>query len=176
MSTFLQTYSHFPRPALLLALLIGIAETTLFGAAGLANPSAFLTGYGLPLPSPKPAHPGAIAPEIETEEPSSTSTNTSVPPSKPDDERTQQHQRTITALTAALAARNIQNGILILTFGALLRDRRALGVVMSAGVLATVADCLVVRRFGVKEAVWGHLVGVVNSVGLGGALLWAGRV
>jgi hypothetical protein len=48
-------------------------------------------------------------------------------------------------------------------------------VTVLAGLVATVADTVIVRRYGVKEKVWGHVVGVVNSVAVGGSLLYWGR-
>jgi hypothetical protein len=69
----------------------------------------------------------------------------------------------------------VQNGALIFAFGVLLRDRRSLGVVVLAGLIATCADSLIVRAYGVKEKVAGHYVGIFNSLAIGGSLLYWGR-
>lgn len=62
-----------------------------------------------------------------------------------------------------------------MTFGLVLRDRRGLGVVVLAGLVATVADTVIVRGYGVRDKVWGHWVGVFNSAVVGGSLLYWGR-
>ena len=74
-------------------------------------------------------------------------------------------------LIAAIAARNIQNGVCLLMFGLYWRDRRALGTVVASGLIATLADTLLVQWYGDKSAVFGHIFGVCNSVLIGGALL-----
>lgn len=79
------------------------------------------------------------------------------------------------ALVQAIAARNIQNGALILTLALYTRDRTALGIAIGLGVITTLADTLIVSARGVRDMGWGHAVGVVNSVLIGGSLLWWGR-
>jgi hypothetical protein len=164
MSTQRNIFHHLPPPAECLALLIGTLELLPFGIIGLRNPAFFADGYGLPItspPSPSTTSTTSTEPTISK----STSIETSATAS----------DATKKALIAAIAARNIQNGILLLTFGVVLRDRRSLGVVVLAGVVATVADTVIVRQYGVKEKVLGHVVGIVNSVGVGGSLLYWGR-
>lgn len=141
-------FYHLPPPAECLALIIGTLELFPFGILGLRNPAFFAEGYGLPISSP----------------PSTTNSPTT----------TNDHQ-TKKALVAAIAARNIQNGILLLTFGLVLRDRRSLGVVVMAGLVATVADAVIVGAYGVGGKVVGHCVGVVNCGVVGGSLLFWGR-
>ena len=147
-----QTFNNFraglPPPAECLAILIGCAELTIFGLGGLANPWEFAKGYGLPLRVTKTL-PGGVQ---TTEE-----------------EKVEQTQK---ALVAAIAARNIQNGIVLLTFACYWRDRRALGTCIAAGLVTTMADLLLVQWYGVKEAVFGHVIGVANSTLIGGALLY----
>jgi hypothetical protein len=158
-------FTHLPPPAEALALLIGTLELLPFGIVGLLHPASFADGYGLPITNTPPSTSTSSSSNS-----TKTSTSTSTKPaSDPESDSTKK------ALIAALAARNIQNGILLLTFGVILRDRRSLGVTVLAGLVATVADTVIVRRYGVKEKVWGHVVGVVNSVAVGGSLLYWGR-
>jgi hypothetical protein len=160
-------FTSLPPPAECLALLIGTLELLPFGIIGLRNPVFFADGYGLPITS---------TPSPSTTPSSSSSSKSSASKSAPDASTSATaSDATQKALIAAIAARNIQNGILLLTFGLVLRDRRSLGVVVLAGVVATVADTVIVRRYGVKEKVLGHVVGIVNSVGVGGSLLYWGR-
>lgn len=149
-------FQHLPPPAECLALLIGSLELIPFGLAGLRNPALFADGYGLPI---------------------SASTNPSDEKSKaaPSGLSPFAEAQTKEALVAAIAARNVQNGILLLTFGLVLRDRRSLGVAVAAGLVTTVADTVIVRAYGVRDKVWGHWVGVFNSVVVGGSLLYWGR-
>jgi hypothetical protein len=156
-----QTHSlfhHLPPPAECLALVIGTLELLPFGIIGLRNPAFFAEGYGLPI----------------SNTPDSSNTSTSVKPNSsglsPEAE-----QQTKKALVAAIAARNVQNGILLLTFGLVLRDRRSLGVTVLAGLVATLADTIIVRAYGVKDKIAGHYVGVFNSLAIGGSLLYWGR-
>lgn len=153
MENFRHFSSSFPSTAISLAILIGTAELTVFGARGLTNPSGFLQGFGLPVLYK-----------------SSTSTRLIEPDASKDESSAEIHpaQR---ALVEALAARNIQNGVLILTFACFVRDRRALGVAVTAGLVTTIADTLVVWRYGTPKAVYGHLVGIGNCLGIGGSLL-----
>jgi hypothetical protein len=147
-------FYHLPPPAECLAILIGTLELTAFGIFGLRDPINFADGYGLPISNSK----------------SSTSDNVSSTESPSESENTTQK-----ALVAAIAARNIQNGVLLLTFGLFLRDRRSLGVAVAAGLIATVADSVIVRAYGVKDKIAGHFVGVFNSLVIGGSLLYWGR-
>lgn len=78
-------------------------------------------------------------------------------------------------MVAAIAARNVQNGVLLLTFGLVLRDRRSLGVAVLAGLVATVADTVIVQAYGVKDKIVGHYIGIFNSLVVGGSLLYWGR-
>jgi hypothetical protein len=84
-------------------------------------------------------------------------------------------QQTKKALVAAIAARNVQNGILLFTFGLVLKDRRSLGVAVMAGFVATVADTVIVRAYGAQDKIAGHYIGIFNSLAIGGSLLYWGR-
>ncbi|EOA90080.1 hypothetical protein ACJQWK_07664 [Exserohilum turcicum] len=144
-------FQHLPPPAECLAIFIATLEIVPFGIMGLRNPSVFADGYGLPI----------------THTPSA---------STPSPKRTQEaDDRTKKALVAAIAARNIQNGVLLATFGLVLRDRRSLGVAIMAGVIATVADTVIVQVYGAWDKIAGHYVGVFNSLAIGGSLLYWGR-
>ena len=145
-------FARLPPPAECLAILIGCAELSIFGIRGISNPRGWLQGFGLP-PLDQP----------------SVRISTDTDRSKQDDRRNiHSAQR---ALIDALAARNVQNGALILTFALVLKDRRALGVTVLAGLITTMADTVVAWRYGVKGAVLGHLMGIANCIGIGGALL-----
>ncbi|QDS71066.1 hypothetical protein FKW77_008780 [Venturia effusa] len=149
-------FSNLPPPAECLAILVGTAELTIFGLAGFANPAKWAEGFGIPTipPSATQQHPGAIkASSAETTK----------------DKEVQDAQ---TALIAACAVRNIQNGLVMLTFGLVLKDRKALGIVAALNVITTAGDYLAVRWYGVKEAAFGHAIGVVNSLLIGGSLLY----
>ena len=99
-------FQHLPPPAECLALLIGTLEVIPFGLAGLRNPALFADGYGLPIsPSTNP----------NDDKSSSKSTPSGLSPFA--------EVQTKEALVAAIAARNVQNGILLLTFG--LVDRKS---------------------------------------------------
>lgn len=87
----------------------------------------------------------------------------------------EEDQKTKKALVAAIAARNVQNGILLFTFGLVLRDRRSLGVAVAAGLITTLADAVIVNAHGVKDKIGGHFIGVFNSLAIGGSLLYWGR-
>jgi len=151
-------FAHLPPPAEVLAILIGTAELTLFGLAGFANPSQWAKGFGLPTlldsRTSTQEHPGAV--ESTTVE----------------DQAMTEVERTQKALISAIAARNIQNGILLLTLGVWMRDRRLLGVATILGVVTTATDYFVVRWYGMKEAATGHLIGVGNCILVGGSLLF----
>ena len=151
-------FHHLPPPAECLALIIGTLELLPFGIIGLRNPALFADGYGLPI-SDAPASSDAST---------SSKSNTSTPSREAE-------QQTKKALVAAIAARNVQNGILLLTFGLVLRDRRSLGVAVMAGLVATVADTVIVRAYGVKDKIAGHYVGIFNSLVVGGSLLYWGQ-
>ncbi|TKA41814.1 hypothetical protein B0A54_08240 [Friedmanniomyces endolithicus] len=138
-SAFESFRANLPPPAECLAILVGCMELTVFGLGGLANPVEFCKGYGLPL--------------ITSSSSSTTSSDTITKINDSDNDKLQQ------AYVAAIAARNIQNGVLLLTLGCYVRDRRALGVAVAAGLVATVADTLIVQYYGLKEAVWGHVFG-----------------
>lgn len=150
-------FAALPPPAECLGLLIGCAELSIFGLAGLISPSSLATGFGVPLlpSSSTQKHPGALEAT-----------------SSPEETEQQNKQK---ALILALAARNVQNGILLLTFGAYFRDRKALGVIVVTGLVTTATDYLAVKAYGVKEAAGGHLIGVFNCLLVGGSLLWWGR-
>ena len=148
-------FSHLPPPAECLAVLVGCAELTIFGLGGFADPVAFLKGFGLPSRT-RPGDNHLKASETDDEE------NTAVSAQR-------------RALIGAVAARNIQNGICLLAFGLYWRDRRALGTVVFSGLITTLADTLMVDWYGSKDAVFGHVIGVFNSLAIGGALLYWGR-
>jgi hypothetical protein len=151
-------FQTLPPPAECLALVIGTLELLPFGIIGLRNPAFFADGYGLP---------------ISNKTTSGDATTSSKPNSSglsPEAE-----QQTKKALVAAIAARNVQNGILLLTFGLVLRDRRSLGVAVLAGLVATLADTVIVRAYGMKDKIAGHYIGVFNSLVIGGSLLYWGR-
>jgi hypothetical protein len=152
-------FHHLPPPAECLAILIGTAELTIFGIAGLASPAGLATGFGIPLlpASSSQKHPGALESSPEESKQATEIRNSQK------------------ALIAAIAARNIQNGILLLTFGAWFRDRKTLGLLTILGVVTTATDYVVVKAYGVKEAAGGHLFGVFNCLLVGGSLLWWGR-
>ncbi|EMC94060.1 hypothetical protein BAUCODRAFT_150281 [Baudoinia panamericana UAMH 10762] len=157
--SFRDIYSYLPPPSECFALLVGCMELTVFGLGGLANPMEFGKGYGLPMTpaTTSQAHPGAL--EASSDE----------------KQKAGSVQKTQEAYIAAIAARNIQNGVLILTLGLYVKDRRAMGIALMAGLVATVGDALIVQAYGVPSAVWGHLIGVFNSVAIGGSLLYWGR-
>lgn len=155
MASINSVLARLPPAAECLAILIGCAELSVFGLRGVTNPSGWLEGFGLP-PLRLPAVQCVTS---ETEADDGESGSSSI----------HNAQR---ALVEALAARNIQNGALILTFALVIRDRRALGVAVTAGLITTLSDTIVTWRYGMREAVLGHLVGVANCVGIGSALLW----
>lgn len=163
-------FQRLPPPAECLALFIATLELVPFGIAGLNNPVTFADGYGLPLQnsssttsSTKKQNADGLLAESDTESPS-TSPNSF-----------EEDQKTKKALVAAIAARNVQNGILLFTFGLVLRDRRSLGVAVMAGLVATLADTVIVNAYGAKDKVAGHYVGIFNSLAIGGSLLYWGR-
>jgi len=158
-----QTFQNFraglPAPAECLAILVGIAEVSVFGLAALASPAEFGNSYGIPMTSSSAVkqHPDTLK-SGEKEE-----------------MRSQDVQRTQQAYIAAIAARNIHNGVVILTLACYLRDRRALGVAIVANVVTTAADFLIVKSYGVKDTIWEHVFGMVSSLTIGGSLLYWAR-
>ncbi|KAF2716289.1 hypothetical protein K431DRAFT_289516 [Polychaeton citri CBS 116435] len=151
MNIFRETYAYLPPPAETLAILVGCLELIPFGLGGLADRKAFAKGYGLPIDS----QTQSIALPTEAE--------------KRKDEETKE------ALVAAIAVRNLEKGLMIMAFACYWRDRKALGTVLATGFVTTVVDLLVVRWYGLKEAVPGHWIGVVNSTLIGGSLLYWNR-
>ncbi len=162
-------FNRFP-PAECLALLIATLELVPFGIFGLSDPVSFADGYGVPIqPSPKTSS-DPVEQRVEglvTGSMTEISSNSEKPMG--------QDQDTKKALVAAIAARNVQNGILLFTFGLILRDRRSLGVAVAAGLVATIADTAIVKMYGVKNKIAGHYVGILNSLAIGGSLLYWGR-
>lgn len=162
-------FQRFP-PAECLALFIATLELVPFGIAGLSNPVAFGEGYGLPIQrssSTSTSSTKRSADGLFTESISESSTTTT--------SSYEEDQKTKKALVAAIAARNVQNGVLLFTFGLVLRDRRSLGVAVMAGLIATLADTVIVNAYGAKDKIVGHYVGVLNSLAIGGSLLYWGR-
>jgi hypothetical protein len=151
-------FQHLPPPAECLALIVGTLELLPFGIMGLRNPAFFADGYGLPISNTTSASDA------------STSTRPNSSGLTPEAE-----QRTKKALVAAIAARNVQNGVLLLTFGLVLRDRKSLGVAVLAGLVTTLADTVIVRAYGMKDKIAGHYIGIFNSLAIGGSLLYWGR-
>lgn len=143
-------FQRLPPPVECLAILLGVAELSIFGVAGIANPSSFATGLGLPLPKALPS---------------------STPASKETEDNGKETEKRHVGLIEAVAARNIASGLCILTFGCYWRDRRALGTVVLINTITTAADAYTVYRYGVKDAVGGHFVGVFNCTVLGTLLL-----
>ena len=160
-SAFNSFRAGLPPPAECLAIGVGCLEITLFGLAGLLNPIEFAKGFGVPMvtPSSKTLEAGGALEGATIQE----------------KERSEKVQNTQSAYIAAIAARNLQNGALLLLFGCYVKDRRALGLAVAAGVVATVSDALIVQAYGVPEALFGHLFGICNSVLIGGSLLYWGR-
>ncbi|EUC45351.1 hypothetical protein COCMIDRAFT_36927 [Bipolaris oryzae ATCC 44560] len=157
-------FSHLPPPAECLALFIATLEILPFGLLGLRNPTSFADGYGLPITNTNLPPPVTSSKSTKR---TSTSTSTSL--------QSKQDEDTKKALVAAIAARNVQNGVLLAVFGLVLRDRRSLGVAVLAGLVATVADTVIVQGYGVRDKVLGHYVGIFNSLAIGGSLLYWGR-
>lgn len=44
-----------------------------------------------------------------------------------------------------------------------------------AGLVATVADTVIVTAYGAQDKILGHYVGIFNSLAIGGSLLYWGR-
>ncbi|CZT24020.1 uncharacterized protein RCC_09737 [Ramularia collo-cygni] len=134
--------NHLPPPAECLAILLGCAECIVFGLGGLSSPADYARGYGLPIDAP-------------TEEGQELTDN----------------QKTQKALVTALAARHVQNGVLILTLGLYTRERTALGFAVAYGVISTLADSFIVKSYGINHLAGAHVIGFLNSLVVGGALL-----
>jgi hypothetical protein len=150
-------FQHLPPPAECLALFIATLEIVPFGIMGLRNPEFFADGYGIPITASSNTSPSS-----KRDTSTSRSTN-------------EEDQKTKKALVAAIAARNVQNGILLVTFGLVLRDRRSLGVAVMAGLVATLADTVIVGAYGAQDKIAGHYIGIFNSLAIGGSLLYWGR-
>ncbi|CAO2653155.1 Nn.00g025660.m01.CDS01 [Neocucurbitaria sp. VM-36] len=166
-------FHNLPPPAECCAIIIGALELIPFGIAALRNPVTFSDGYGLPISNPQ----NNIA---TTRHPSSSDglfaeANDNISTSPLQGLPTPESEETKKALVAAIAARNVQNGILLLTFGLVLRDRRSLGIAVLAGLVTTAADTVIVRTYGVKDKIAGHYVGIFNSLAVGGSLLYWGK-
>lgn len=159
-------FQRFP-PAECLALFIATLELVPFGIVGLSNPTVFADGFGLPLQkstNPLSDSSKRSADELFTEQTTESSSSSA--------SSTKEDQKTKEALVAAIAARNVQNGILLFTFGLVLRDRRSLGVAVAAGLITTLADAVIVNAYGMKDKLGGHFIGVFNSLAIGGSLLY----
>jgi hypothetical protein len=120
-STTRNLFANLPPPAECLAILIGTAEITLFGLAGLADPPSFAKGFGLPIQNSSSSEKDLEA-GTSTSQSSTSAANT---------------QR---GLILALAARNLEKGITQgagdVYFRGTVDDRRGLfgcQVVWSAG-------------------------------------------
>lgn len=162
-------FQRFP-PAECLALFIATLELVPFGIAGFSNPTAFADGFGLPLQKSTNTSSSSSkrSADVLFTESTAESSSSSVSSFEED-------QKTKKALVAAIAARNVQNGILLFAFGLALRDRRSLGVAVAAGLITTLADAVIVNAYGAKDKIGGHFVGVFNSLAIGGSLLYWGR-
>jgi len=159
--TFSNLRAGLPAPAECFGIGIGLMELVMFGLAGVANPLEFSKGFGVPmLPTNKITAQSGEAPSYASSDEKS---------------REDKLQKTQEAYITAIAARNIQNGVLLLTLGCYVRDRRALGIAIFSGVITTVGDAWIVRQSGDTNYVFGHLIGVMNSLLIGGSLLYWGR-
>ncbi|WPH03208.1 Hypothetical protein R9X50_00608500 [Acrodontium crateriforme] len=92
-------------------------------------------------------------------------------PSNTDDEKDQQTPKE-KALVSAVAARNLQHGVLVLALACYARDRRALGLAFATGLVTSAADIITVRTYGVQDLIWGHVFGALNFAGLAAGLLY----
>lgn len=163
-------FHHLPPPAECLALVVATLELIPFGIAGLRNPTNFAEGYGLPIAN--------LSTQTSTSSKGDADglfTDSTTGPSATTRTSSEDDQQTKKALVAAIAARNVQNGILLFTFGLVLRDRRSLGVAVMAGLVATAADTVIVRAYGAQDKIAGHYIGIFNSLAIGGSLLYWGR-
>ncbi|TKA22781.1 hypothetical protein B0A50_07883 [Salinomyces thailandicus] len=155
---FSQFRAGLPHPAECFGIGIGLMELVLFGMGGIANPLEFSKGFGIPMlpPSTVQTHPGALQKTSEEQE------------------RGAKLQRTQEGYIQAMAARNLQNGVLLLTLGCYVRDRRALGIAVACGLVTTVGDTLIIWAQGpeARGAIFGHLIGIFNCLAIGGSLLY----
>ncbi|KAL6709385.1 hypothetical protein ACN47E_001792 [Coniothyrium glycines] len=162
-------FYHLPPPAECLALFIATLELVPFGIAGLRNPTTFAEGFGLPIQKPSTESSSSFRSSgvgLLSDKPSTSSSCS---------KSFEEDQSTKKALVAAIAARNVQNGVLLFTFGLVLRDRRSLGVAVFAGLVTTLADTVIVHTYGARDKIAGHYVGIFNSLAIGGSLLYWGR-
>ena len=141
-----------PPPAECLAILVGVTQVTVFGLAGIANPVDFAKGYGLPLSL------GSSGQQQQS----------GTEGSKGGDNV----EKTQIALVSAISARNVTNGVLLLALACYARDRRALGIAMTANAISTLADTCIVRWFGAADQASLHITGLVSSLGIGSSLLY----
>ena len=151
-------FANLPPPAECLAILVGFAEITIFGLAGLANPPSFAKGLGLPIISS-----------------SSTSSESQIEAGTTTPQEASQSAKTQRGLILALAARNLEKGLTVMAFACYWRDRKALGTCIFAGLLTTAVDYLAVKWYGEEEAAFGHVIGMANCSLIGGALLYWSR-
>lgn len=151
-STTRSMFANLPPPAECLAILVGVAEISIFGLAGLANPPSFAKGFGLPVTS--------------SSKDATLEAGTTTP------QESSQVQKTQRGLVLALAARNLEKGLTVLAFACYWRDRKAVGTCIFAGLITTAADYLAVKWYGEEEAAFGHVIGMVNCSLIGGALLY----
>lgn len=157
MTTYTRSlFANLPPPAECLAILIGTAELTIFGLAGLANPPSFATGFGLPITSSS-----STSKTAQLEAGSATTP-----------QEASRAEKTQRGLVLALAARNLEKGLTVLAFACYWRDRKAVGTCVFAGLVTTLADYLVVKWYGEEEAAFGHVIGMANCSLIGGALLY----
>ena len=168
-------FHHLPPPAECFALIIGTLELIPFGIVALRNPVSFSEGYGLPISNSQNNKSIATATHNSSSDGLFTEANNNATTSSPQKSPTSEGDDTKQALVAAIAARNVQNGILLLTFGLVLRDRRSLGIAVLAGLVTTAADTAIVQAYGAKDKIAGHYVGIFNSLVIGGSLLYWGR-
>ncbi|KAH7382176.1 hypothetical protein BKA66DRAFT_463941 [Pyrenochaeta sp. MPI-SDFR-AT-0127] len=159
-------FTHLPPPAECLAIIVGALELIPFGIAGLRSPNSFADSYGLPISDIR--NSTSASSDCSSIDIIATS-------ALPGESSFEKDQEIKGALVAAIAARNVQNGMLLLAFGLVLKDRKSLGVAVLAGLVTTVADTLIVRAYGVKKKITGHCFGIFNSLMIGGSLLYWGR-
>ena len=126
-------FANLPPPAECLAILVGFAEITIFGLAGLANPPSFAKGLGLPITN-------------SSDDSAQLEAGTTTPQEASKAAKTQR------GLILALAARNLEKGLTVMAFACYWRDRKALGTCIFAGLLTTAADYLAVKWYGEEEA------------------------
>ena len=149
-------FSRLPPPAEILAILLGAGRLSLYGISGIANPIRWAEFYGLPLQISTSTHDQKRKRTAYTEE----------------IRRADETQKTEITLVGAIAARNITNGLLVVILGCWVRDRRALGWAVTVNAVTSLADMFIVRWFGNEKQVFGHAVGVVAWLSVGGSLLF----